>query len=881
VSTKSAASPLIVTVNKRLAAELRERHDTEQRQAGRRVWASADILPWDAWINRLYESLIDAGHADLDLLTPQQERLLWQQVIEHDPRGSLLLHTTAAARMAQTGHALCTDWHLDDQAIAGHGNDETRTFLAWRQRFDDQLHADRQITRAQLLPRIADAFRAHELQLPKQLQLAGFDSLSPAQKQLLDALAETGCEVAELTAAGGAAASRRVVATDPRQEMRLAAEWAAAQVATSPAQRVAVVVPQLAQIKADIVRVFGQVLAPEAYLRDGDTDGRFNVSLGEPLAEQPIIDAALLLLGSLRGEHPLTRIGKLLRSPFIGGHHREWARRAQLDAMLREDGLPRITLHRLRTRIARLTPDATGYCPALLANLEDATAVLDDLPRRDSPTAWVGHLQRLLSAFGWPGETTLNSIEFQQHDRFKRLLSDFAALTKVVPRMTLADAVRQLRTLAEDAVFQAESSPAPIQILGPLEASGIRFDAIWLLGMHDQAWPPSPQPHPLLPARLQRERDMPHASAERELAFATALTTQLRQNCKQIVASHAQADGDLALRPSPLIADWTADDETMELADLALVAACGSAGLTETMPAPTATPPRTTPRGGSGLLAAQAACPFRATARFRLDAQPLAEPTTAADAALQGGLVHELLQRLWHKLQDSSHLDTLDRHQAEALALQLAQETLDDIGRHRPDLYTARYRRIEAHRLSRLAADWLDAERGRERAFRVVALEQSRSVRLGKLELITRADRIDELDDGSRVIIDYKTGRKVATDGWFDSRLNEPQLPLYCIADDHTVSAALLARVRNDDTGCRFIGLSRDPDIAVGVTVADGESGPTWEHTLDHWRRSLNLLGDEITAGRADPTPSVDACRYCPLDALCRVGETHAESSDD
>ena len=32
----------------------------------------------------------------------------------------------------------------------------------------------------------------------------------------------------------------------------------------------------------------------------------------------------------------------------------------------------------------------------------------------------------------------------------------------------------------------------PIQILGALEAAGTPFDAIWVLGLDDQAWPPSP-----------------------------------------------------------------------------------------------------------------------------------------------------------------------------------------------------------------------------------------------------------------------------------------------------------------------------------------------------------------------------------------------------
>ena len=93
--------------------------------------------------------------------------------------------------------------------------------------------------------------------------------------------------------------------------------------------------------------------------------------------------------------------------------------------------------------------------------------------------------------------------------------------------MRLPEVLRHLTQLCEETVFQAEAPQAPIQVLGALEAAGMQFDAVWLLGMDDQSWPPSAAPNPLLPARLQRELGMPHASAQRELLFARHLTEQL------------------------------------------------------------------------------------------------------------------------------------------------------------------------------------------------------------------------------------------------------------------------------------------------------------------------------------------------------------------
>ena len=103
----------LLTVNNRLATELRARFDQACHASGHRVWASADILPWDAWLARCYELLVDAGLAEHDLLSPIQERLLWQSIIERDTRGAGLLRPAAAAQSAQASAQLYTDWQLE------------------------------------------------------------------------------------------------------------------------------------------------------------------------------------------------------------------------------------------------------------------------------------------------------------------------------------------------------------------------------------------------------------------------------------------------------------------------------------------------------------------------------------------------------------------------------------------------------------------------------------------------------------------------------------------------------------------------------------------------------------------------------------------------
>ncbi len=873
----------LVTVNNRLSVELRARYDRRQLAAGHKVWPSADILPWDAWMQRQYRQVLDSGHTDLDLLSASQEHLLWEEIIGQQTGGTLL-RPAAAADSARSAYALYLAWRLDEHPLSLLGGDETRSLLAWVKTFEARLARHRLLSPAALPAMLTEAYRKDLMPVPGRLIYSGFDDLSPVQADLLETLRDLGCELIEYPGEERPGTRQRMQAADSETEIRMAAEWARALLNRQPDMRIAVISVRIAQLRNDLERLFGEILAPVDYLGGTAAASFFNISLGRPLAQCPLVAHALAALRLLTGAQPLHDIGQLLRSPFLGGHAEEWERRALFDRALREDGRPKLDLRSLCYRLGGFDTDDIRYCADLATRLQLLQELRDQLPSKDTAAGWAVRLRAALGQLGWPGGQSLDSHEYQQQERMQRVFSELAELGKVRPHMTLAEAVARLGTLVSDTLFQPRSPPAPIQILGPLEATGGVYDAVWLLGMDDASWPPPPQPHPLLPARLQRDLGMPHASAARELRFAASLTSRLTHSAPRVVASNTLSVDGREQRPSPLIRDWplveSVSPDEAPAGDLRL--ACAESGATEALPPAVAGPASPAQVGGAALIAAQAKCPFAAVARFRMGARPLEEPVFTLDAALAGTLVHELLQRVWHALGDSSALAAHDRTSLAALIEPLATATLDDLGRRRPDIFTSRFKDLEAVRLTRLMTDWLDAERGRGQAFRVEALELAQTVDLAGLQIKTRVDRVDRLDDGSLAVIDYKTGRSVRNDGWFDERLTEPQLPLYCLQNPADTSAVLLARVRRDGPGCGFAGISRHEGFAPGVDTAQTQQGQDgWQPLLTQWQQALDMLAAEIQRGRADPTPSVQACRYCALGALCRVQEMVAEAVDD
>ncbi|RMG32826.1 MAG: PD-(D/E)XK nuclease family protein, partial [Gammaproteobacteria bacterium] len=707
-----------------------------------------------------------------------------------------------------------------------------------------------------------------------------FDSLNPQQAHLIAALKAAGCEVVEEVTPAEPGRLHRLSLPDPEAECLAAACWARARLAENPQARLAIVSPRLEAIRAPLARALGQVLDPGGWIATA-RQPPFNLSLGHPLAEYPLV-AQLLLALRLCLSRPLelNEIGVLLRSPFLAGHAEEWGARAAFDRDLRRQGRPRLSRRQLLRRLRQQQRKGPSWCPRLIERLEALEALLQTLPREASPNAWSGHLLRLCEVLGWPGEAPLDSAEYQQAARLREAISEFATLSRIHRQWSLPEALEQFTRLCEEIDFQPQRPAARLQVLGMLEAAGLRFDGLWLLGMDDRAWPPAPAPNPLLPFPLQQELDMPHASAARELAFARQLGARLFAAADEVWISHARAEDDRELRPSPLIAEVpAATEETLDFlaANPLYRTACQATAL-EDLPLPDHLPPPAAPRGGTGLIADQSACPFRAAARHRLAAEGLAEAEYSPSPRLLGEMVHQLLDRTWAALRDSTTLHAHDEQALEELLRRLARQTLDDLGRARPDLFEGRLAELEQERLTALGLRWLTLEKARPRPFRVTQREERSNVELGGLVLRVRADRIDTLEDGSRLVIDYKTGNRVDAGGWTEERLREPQVPLYAITQER-LAGALLAQVHR--TRQRFVGTTAEAEIVPQVDAYQGSDPiPDWDALLHHWRQALQALAEEILAGRAQVAPrDAEACRYCELPGLCRV-DIHLEDGE-
>jgi len=639
------------------------------------------------------------------------------------------------------------------------------------------------------------------------------------------------------------------------------ARWMRQQLTANPEISIAVIVPDLQQRRAIIERELSSLLA-------NDASPLFNISLGLALTHYPLIKTAFHLLACMHKRMELATASALLLSPFIRGWETESNARALLDRRLRETAEPEVSL---RTLIYFSSQQGQcWFCPLFAEQLRALIDFIDALPAKNIPGRWAEQLSRYLNTAGWSSGRSLSSEEFQTLEAWRELLAAFARLDLISENINAHEAVGYLRQLANEQTFQPESDAAPVQVLGLYEASGLQFDALWLMGMTDALWPATARPNPFISLALQRQHAMPQATAARELAVARQLSQRLLASAATVIVSYPTTGaGAEVLRPSTLFnhlpqLDKAALNIWQGESWQDLIYQQRQLALLKDDPAPAIDLEHEKIRGGSSIIRLQSNCPFRAFAELRLAARPFAQVDIGLDAMSRGTLVHRVLELVWDTLESQICLKQLEmENKLDGLVEDMTRVAIKEMQQQLPQQFSGEYLKLESSRLHDHVMRWLEIEKQRA-PFHLYESEQ----------LIET--QINELDEGGYLVIDYKTG-KVAASQWFGERPEDPQLPLYASVIELSLAGIVFAQLQAKDM--LFKGLCEETDLLPKVKsyreIKQTKEMPSWSAVLNNWKSTVENLATDFKGGKADVDPIKPAttCRYCELSTLCRIHE--------
>lgn len=790
-------STCIVTANRRLARELQAAWGELQLASGAGAWRTPEIRPWQGWLVALIASA--DGRVNLPTrIDAHQSQVLWERCLRKEI-GDEVGGLPALARLGRDTWQRLADAQASIRDVARAAqSDDQRLYAAAAGRYLSVLDHEHWVDDAGLTALALELVREGHVALEECYIFVGFDRVRPAATALQDAIAQAGSKV-KLQAPADHQAQPVVYAFEQRDsELRAAGTWARNVLEDMPDARVAVVVPGLEQTSNRDLRLLREAVVPGWQYGPASLRDAVNISYGKRLSEYPAVAVGLLALRWLAHELSARDVAHLLQSPLIGDGER--AGRSRLELRLRQ--MPdRAWTPSMITAALRGNEDAMDGSD-WLARIAALSKRRREIPKYATPAEWVLVIDDTLRTLGWPGPGSRSSDSYQLINRWRELLNDFAKLDLVSSRMSAAAAVGQLEQMAMETVFQPESRHAAVQLMGPLEAAGAEFDAIWIAGLTAGNWPPPGNPSVLVSRVFQKESGMPDATPDDTRDWAMATLRRLTGSAPVVVCSYSLFEDDVEQAASDLLGDFEPTEAPADPGWHAgrLVELTSTAIADDDIPA-VSSDERI--YGGAATVQNQLSEPFAAFASGRLGIRGIDQQAVGIPAPLRGKLVHDTMYRLFQGLPSAADIRQAEAREIEATVGEAAEHAVQRYSRH-VDPVLQQLLWLEQQRIVDTVTRFVegDCERG---DYQVDAVEGELEFRRGNLQLELRFDRIDRYPDGSIAILDYKSGsaRQLLLR---DGTVKEAQLFVYAQATEDPVAMLALANLDPRDTGLSGAG---------------------------------------------------------------------------
>ena len=616
------------------------------------------------------------------------------------------------------------------------------------------------------------------------------------------------------------------------EELLAAASWANSILNNNPQARVGIVHRDLRADRLRSKRLVRSKLDSAHYISS---------ALKPPASETGAIQSALGLLQINRHKLKLAQARLIIHSP-LWGNENDYRVRADWDKEVCNTQLRELSFALLRECIKHKLSDSHADISQRLIAFED---IRRRAPKLQTPEQWATTFSQQLDTLGWPRTSNDKNAETTAAIRqlWLDLLRDYATCGAVATELAMGDALSLLQQICDRPRTDPGAAHVGVRLLDTVEAAA-DYTHLWMIGVDHNQWPASPNPNPLLPLGLQRKFGMPGADRSIETTVARKLLHRLNSAAQDVVFSYSEQSDGVALSASRLLPEGLQELVLPPETAPAATAPTFDFEFIDTLNAPVLKEHEHQVRSFASLLQQMAASPFDAFATGRLHARPLEETKIGLDARDRGNLVHYMMEVIWADLKNQATLIAMDEDVRAILCARAAESALRT---WRSSKFASMasiskaHEQLEIQRLASLGMRWLEIEADR-RPFQVEAIEQDLSAELCGLSFKLRIDRIDRLEDGSVVLLDYKTSKQLSKGKWEESPPSEPQLPLYAISLPDAPDA--VAFVQLAPTEARLIGLGNANENGISPSE-------DWAEQIDSWRDSLSALAQAYADGDA------------------------------
>ena len=896
---------VVLVPTRSLANNLVEGSSQYQIEQGNTAWLPPNILVWSDFVhqlwshNRLAFSQSTGVHT---LLSAQQSLLIFTQIVDasrrHD-KDLLLLNVAHTASAIQRSWQLMNEWSISTQQIANLHLADCNQYANWIEQYLERLQKRGFIDLPFWQSKLVNLYQSDAYHRPyKRIICYAFDLLNQAQKNLLNQLQKTGTQVEYKEISHSELSCEYQGYQHQDDEVRAALMKVRNELEQGKISSAGVVVPDLQSRLSRVQSIAREVFYPDlSPLKERQNPTVYRFSLGQNLRDWAAIEVGYQVLTSLRGQIKTNQLEFILRSQYLRAlkesavelsAFRRFCRQQRIDSLVPQEllGMLRSALEDEALKGRSGHSESSGL-EALFSQLGDQHQKLQQLlaqRKQDTKFAsprfsqWAEVFAQWLQVWGWSCGSGLemNSTEYQLNTRWNNLLKEFAQLDRVQNSVGLVKALEVLRQMIQDAVFLPKAAASPVFISGVFEAIGRPTELLIVTGMSDD-YPGQPNDDPFIPAGLLKEQGHPNATPQAYFDQAKQVTMNLMLSAKRVIISYSKwgkDDTEILHKPTALFNDQLFVEQTLgknsansTQLDLQLFQDAKGSAFTQSNKVSAAVK----------LFVDQSNCEFKAYATHRLKFEQLNETEFGLDRAQQGSVAHKVLEEFWLQLGSSQRLKALSEQELDKEVMRATNRAFELMASDLPAKKRVLLEK-EMPRYKRLLLNWLKVEKARPLDFEVMELEQKRTATVAGITFSYITDRLDVVEDGRSLLIDYKTGQ-AARRNWLGDRLSEPQMPLYSVALDQQKKTPL--------SGIAVAKLHSQPGFeelaTAGMIRADhyaNKHEQLWLENQPKWQGYFEQLADRFLAGHAEVNPiDENTCRYCELASFCRVSQIVQQSN--
>ncbi|MBX2849770.1 MAG: PD-(D/E)XK nuclease family protein [Acidiferrobacterales bacterium] len=888
----------VIVPTRSLATLLSEQLADYHLSQNRAVWEKPNILLWSDYVQNLWHlnqariAAVTGAHA---LITPQQSLLLWTQVIERSRKQDqelTLLNVQQTAKAVQRSWRLMNDWLVNAQAIQKDPAADTSQFINWVNEYQQLLRKRGLLDESLLIQALINSDCEFSF---KKVTWYCYDLITATQNSLNNVAKSKGVEVERLDSQPTKNQKKTHRSfEDVHSELTQTLLSARLRFEQDPDLSINIVVPDLQHRRAEVEEIAKQVFYPSlSPLELQRNSNVYRFSLGEPLQKWSAIELSNLLIKLIKNRIKLSEFSFIVRNRFLRFSKQNCQQWREFDQWLRKKRFSAISVNELVSLYQQHLDEKQDQSePVLLTKLQEIVTNLDQIKQDLAETKqrsgyaalsfsqWTEYFANWLNVWGWTtsiaGEE-MSSVQYQLQQRWNSLLKEYSSLDAVQGQAGLQRAVEVLQQMTFDAVFQPQAVASPILISGVYEAIGQKADICFLTGM-DQSYPTPAKNDAFIPGRLLVKSGYPEAAAVSSYQQAKKVTHSLTSQAQELFVSYARQspiDGEVINRASTLFQG--------NIFNNIKPPAKAPNRVTKTIYQDTsgpAWPQGEDVSGGVKVFENQSNCAFKAFVSHQLGFIPNEEHEFGLDPLDRGSVVHKLLENIWEELQTQENLLSLTEAE---LALLVEKNINLTIEFYKGEINEEKFKllKLEKLRLKRLLNSWLDVEKNRPQGFTVIEKEEKRYSEFSGIKFRYTIDRLDVLDDGRSVLVDYKTGY-VAKKDWQGDRIKSPQLPLYALALNKVkkkdVSGISFANIKQSDSKYEFLSES---GIFKTSSHIDKKNEESWLASSARWTEVFEQLATDFLTGDAKVNPIDEkTCEYCDLSSICRISQLREQSQD-